>query len=293
MPTKIENPYSKYFVSKNIIINRFAILLFACCLALSYIFSVSLYTESDTDFKYHWGARIFLPISLAFVVMRGWLPKTAFSKQHLTPISIGLFCLSVQLLFMARTDFEEMYRSIYISGLTGLWCCICIYLLSRTTSVPNTEDYNNSLLWGLLTTILVITGFSQHLSYDIHADALISSMSISLLTNIVFIGLSEELAFRGVIQGVLEQHWRGNIGIFSHANIITAILFSLIHNTTFNPEIFPWYLMLFPMGLFFGLLRDKTGSWLAPGIVHASIIPIYTLSKSIDCKFVASCIAAH
>jgi membrane protease YdiL (CAAX protease family) len=49
--------------------------------------------------------------------------------------------------------------------------------------------------------------------------------------------------------------------------------------------------MLFPMGLFLGLLRDKTGSWLAPGIVHAAIIPIFILFKSIDCKFVASCIA--
>jgi membrane protease YdiL (CAAX protease family) len=292
MQEKIENNYLKCFASKNII-NKFAILLFACCLTLSYIFSIYLDSGEETDFKYHWGVRIFLPISLAFVVMRGWLPKTVFSKQHLKPISIGLFCLSIELLFTVRTGFEEMYKSIYISGLAGLWCCICIYLLSRTTSFPNTKKYNNRLLWVLLTTVLVITGFSQYLSYHIHADALISSMSISLLTNIVFIGLSEELAFRGVIQGVLEQHWRGKIGIFSHANIITAILFSLIHNTTFNPEIFPWYLMLFPMGLFFGLLRDKTGSWLAPGIVHASVIPIYILYKSIDCKFVASCIAAH
>jgi membrane protease YdiL (CAAX protease family) len=292
MPIQIKNFYSKDSFSRNII-NKIAILLFACCLALSYIFSIYLYSGEETDFKYHWGVRIFLPISLAFVFMRGWLPKTVFSKQHLKPISIGLFYLSIVMLFTVRTGFEEMYKSIYISGLAGLWCCICIYLLSRTTSVPNTQEYNNRLLWVLLTTVLVITGFSQYLSYHIHADALISSMSISLLTNIVFIGLAEELAFRGVIQGVLEKHWRGKIGIFSHANIITAILFSLMHNTTFDPEIFPWYLMLFPMGLFFGLLRDKTGSWLAPGIVHASIIPIYILFKSIDCRFVASCIAAH
>ena len=290
MALQFENRHLINSITENIFY-KFAILLFAGFLTLSYISSIFWATEIWPDFKYHWGIRIFLPLALAFIVMRGWLPKTVFSRQHLIPISVGLLLLLVEFLFLTRTSFDEIYKSITLSGLTGLWICICIYFLSKTITPPDKKKYNNYLLWALLTIILVITCFSQYLSYDIHADVLISSTLICLLTNIVFIGLSEELAFRGVIQGVLEQHWKGKFGIFSHANIITAIFFSLIHNVKFNPEIFPWYLMLFPMGLFFGLLRDKTGSWLAPGIIHAAVIPILLMFRAIDCKFVASCIA--
>jgi membrane protease YdiL (CAAX protease family) len=291
MAIKIESRHLTNTISENIF-DKFAVFFFACFLTLSYVFSIFWAPGLWPDFKYHWGIRIFLPISLAFTVMRGWLPKTTFSRHHLIPISIGLLHLLVELLFLTRTSFEELYKSIQLSGLVGLWACICIYFLSKTKIQPDSKVYNNRLLWALLTTILVITYFSQYLSYDINADALISSTLICFLTNIVFIGLSEELAFRGVIQGVLERHWKGQFGIFRHANIITAILFSLIHNVRLNPEIFPWYLMLFPMGLFFGLLRDKTGTWLVPGIVHAAAIPIVIIFRAIDCKFVASCIAS-
>lgn len=92
------------------------------------------------------------------------------------------------------------------------------------------------------------------------------------ITYLLFaVGFGEEIFFRGYIQSRLNEgfgrpfctwntHWGWGL-------IMTALLFGLIH--VFNPIGTPWWsVWTFFAGLFFGFLREKTGSILAPATVH-------------------------
>lgn len=78
----------------------------------------------------------------------------------------------------------------------------------------------------------------------------------------ILVALSEELLFRGYIQGLLRNHYGANIAI-----IHSSILFALLH--MMNPGILstPFTLInIFLVGLFFAVTREITGGiWLAIG----------------------------
>ena len=95
----------------------------------------------------------------------------------------------------------------------------------------------------------------------------------NMVSNFFFTGMTEELAFRGVIQGYLLSRWRGKWLGLSSANWLTAALFAWSHNMTFEASHLPWFIYLLPAGLFYGVVRERTGSWLAPGIAHGLVIP--------------------
>jgi membrane protease YdiL (CAAX protease family) len=81
---------------------------------------------------------------------------------------------------------------------------------------------------------------------------------MALLTICIMPGIFEELAFRGVIFGNLKHMLTPK-----RAQILTAALFAGIH---FNPLLFPYHLLI---GLFFGLLRTRSGTLLVPMFAHA------------------------
>ncbi|OAB35983.1 CPBP family intramembrane glutamic endopeptidase [Paenibacillus glacialis] len=78
----------------------------------------------------------------------------------------------------------------------------------------------------------------------------------------VLVALSEEILFRGYIQGLLRNHYGENIAI-----IHSSILFALVH--LMNPGILstPFPLInIFLVGIFFAVTRELTGGiWLAIG----------------------------
>jgi uncharacterized protein len=80
-----------------------------------------------------------------------------------------------------------------------------------------------------------------------------------LLEIAVFTALSEEIAFRGVIQGGLERAMSAR-----DAMIVQAAMFSVLH---FLPAIF---ISHFVMGLVFGWVRRRTNSIYPGMVIHAS-----------------------
>jgi uncharacterized protein len=92
-------------------------------------------------------------------------------------------------------------------------------------------------------------------------------------------GFGEEIFFRGYIQSRMNQAfgrpWRILGADFGLGLIVSSALFGLIHvfNTVdyFNGRYdfaWLWWLPNFASGLFFGLLRERTNSVLAGGIIH-------------------------
>jgi uncharacterized protein len=90
-----------------------------------------------------------------------------------------------------------------------------------------------------------------------------------------FVGFGEEILFRGYIQSRLNAsfgrpfrlmgvHWGWGL-------IIASVLFGIMHFINpYNPYQIWWAFWTFFSGLLFGLIREKTGSILAPAIVHGT-----------------------
>jgi membrane protease YdiL (CAAX protease family) len=93
----------------------------------------------------------------------------------------------------------------------------------------------------------------------------------SMLVQILLIALPEEFFYRGYLLDVLQRRWPGvllRLGPLSltRANVATAILFALGHLFT----VLSWHrLAVFFPSLLFGVLRERTGSLLAPVLFHA------------------------
>ncbi len=95
----------------------------------------------------------------------------------------------------------------------------------------------------------------------------------------VFSGFGEEIFMRGYVQGRLNQAFGRSWTVFGvqcgPGLLIASLLFGLLHAfNTYNPAAgeytLAWGWALFTVfgGLFFGLIREKTGSLLGCGIAH-------------------------
>ncbi len=92
-----------------------------------------------------------------------------------------------------------------------------------------------------------------------------------LAIHLIVVAIPEELFYRGYIQQRLNEVFRGGIEIFG-ARLGTSIflssaLFALGHLISIPA---PYRLAVFFPSLLFGWLREKTGSIIAPVILHAS-----------------------
>ena len=88
-----------------------------------------------------------------------------------------------------------------------------------------------------------------------------------LLSLILWQPLLEELLFRGVIQGQIRLHvWgREKRWGLTHANLLTSLLFVLVH-FFYHPPL--WAISVFFPSLVFGHFRDKYGSIYAALVLH-------------------------
>lgn len=90
---------------------------------------------------------------------------------------------------------------------------------------------------------------------------------------LVLVGIGEELVFRGVIQGLLDRAWGTPWRVMS-ADVgwgwfVQALLFGLVHPLVAgDPGLWPWGLWTAASGLCFGWLRARSGTILAPAMVH-------------------------
>jgi len=76
----------------------------------------------------------------------------------------------------------------------------------------------------------------------------------------------EELIFRGYIQELVHRRltvWR--LGPFSHANILTSLLFTALHFINHPPL---WAAAVFIPSLLFGFFKDRSGRLGAPIVLH-------------------------
>lgn len=204
---------------------------------------------------------------LALVLLRQPLPRMVLSVGHVSQILAGIACVWGSMFISGNFGFERTYSDWRIALILALWDLPFLVLAFR---LPERSS----------ATIFVSTWWF----FAAAAGALLLWPNGNvddpgplgdMVFNFFFIGMTEELTFRGVIQGYLLSRWRGKWLGLSSANWVTAVLFAWLHNLTLEANHLPWFIYLLPRGLFYGVVRERTGSWLAPGIAHGLIIPAY------------------
>lgn len=88
--------------------------------------------------------------------------------------------------------------------------------------------------------------------------------SAFLLLTIIYPTL-EEIVFRGLLQERLHHYLKGHIGFLTHANILTSIIFAVLHFFYHAPV---WATIVIVPSLIFGHFKDKYQSLVPPIVLH-------------------------
>lgn len=160
--------------------------------------------------------------------------------------------------------------AVYASRANGTKSLVRDYGLSW----PTPQDVGGGLLAGVAGRAwpLLIVGLSVWATHEtVHQSSLkilgetpqgITGWVIVMLVTVVGAPLIEEIFFRGLIQGAFTRRVGAIPALF-----ITALIFSVVH---VSDEGILAPLVLFPMALFLGYLRHKTGRLAAGMVAHAA-----------------------
>jgi membrane protease YdiL (CAAX protease family) len=226
------------------------------------------------DYAYRWWPELFLhwalkPVllpAIALLVLRRRLPEIRFQPQQWPHLLFAVGCAALAVLAFGKLGFDETYSNWRLALPIAALSAICVPFAQRLGAVAGGTALSIWWYFGLCGIAFCI--------WPTWLSAVPVTPLGNMVMNFLFIGMAEELAFRGVIYGYLLPRLPGRFAGISYVNWITAALFAWIHNVYLAPDHWPWLSFTFAMGLLFGVLREKTGSWLIPGIGHGSMIPL-------------------
>lgn len=218
------------------------------------------------------------------------LPLTATLIGHRNPGSVGLtnedlsyhsqravramaFVAPATILFpviglLGTTHEEWLGASILTIGFaaTGL-----LYA-NKSRNVTNGSE--SALRWTGLVPFIALLVFGLIASYVLHT---VSPLATRVVAVLVFVAFLEEFFFRGYVQSRLNDCF-GRPFSFQNVNfgaglLLSAVLFGLFHPLSVADNTpWAWAMWTAAGGLIFGFLREKTGSIIAPAMLHGAIL---------------------
>jgi membrane protease YdiL (CAAX protease family) len=109
--------------------------------------------------------------------------------------------------------------------------------------------------------------FIEYQSRPFDAAAFLSSFAVILL----FIGIPEELLFRGLLQNFLEQWWGKGFRSLGAA----SLLFGAAHLNNGEAPNYSYMLLASIAGVFYGITFRRAGNLLAPAVLHALVDAVW------------------
>jgi membrane protease YdiL (CAAX protease family) len=125
-----------------------------------------------------------------------------------------------------------------------------------------------AIAWNVVPTLL-----NHQTALGVFGPPTLPNVLAWLIFEWIFVGIAEEIMFRGLIQTKLKETWSGiwRMGKLEipHAGVVTTALFCLAHIDPFHPHII-WQQQLFAFGLgmYYSIVRHRTGSLLNPILAH-------------------------
>ncbi len=244
---------------------------------------------------------LILVLLIVRVIQASYLSE--WQKTHLGHPFLNhttMIVISLLLLALTRRDFVAYgisFKNIKYHLLVTLICLIPILLASSAFNFLDWQKWDGAfILSGIYLALLFIFALlikkkptagetvalgALFLFFAIpsSAGADIGKRILGFIYFLFFVGLGEEMFFRGYIQSRLNSVFGRPLRFFGTnwgwGIIITSLLFGLAHIFNgFNPFLgklslaWPWGFWTVFSGLAFGFLREKTGSIVAPAILH-------------------------
>jgi uncharacterized protein len=222
-----------------------------------------------------------IPLLAIWLFRRNWAEYGFTLAGWQNNLDIGIKAYLVRMIPMGvflgaliwlKTDYRSFAggASIAVGEVIGI--SLMLWVLSRQKEAKALASARSNLI-----TMLLLFLFPIVLALGIGKLSLIVVSTI--VWQFFFSGFGEEFVWRGYVQSRLNQAFGRPMRLFGIqfgvGLIVTSILFGLLHAfNTYDPEIglaslsWGWALFTTFSGLFFGILREKTGSLLAPGIAH-------------------------
>lgn len=217
-----------------------------------------------------------IPALAIWLTRRSWAEYGVTLANWQTYLDIGIKAFLVRfipdLFGRVGTSFLGLTGTVRESVLNIAWVIaviVMIWVMNRHK--PVASGRNNLILIAVL------------LVFPIGMALTMKKLSVVIVSTIIWqfvlSGFGEEFAFRGYIQSRLNQafgHPMRLLGVqFGLGLIVASLLFGLLHAfNTFDPAIgfasLGWEMVIGNVlaGFFFGIIREKTGTLLAPSIAH-------------------------
>ena len=221
---------------------------------------------------------IAVPALIIWLTRRNWKEYGVSLVNWPTNLDIGIKAFLVALIplvfgvggaMQLGLDINQVSGGLFVTMMEVIGLALMVWILNRQKPVKSGRRNVISIVLLLLLPILVALAMGK-----------LSVVIVStVIWQFVFSGYGEEFAFRGYFQSRLNQAFGRPLRLFGiqfgAGLIITSLLFGLWHaDNTYDPAIgfsslaWGWGLWTFAAGLFFGVLREKTGTLVAPGIAH-------------------------
>jgi membrane protease YdiL (CAAX protease family) len=219
-----------------------------------------------------------IPALIIGLTRRNWAAYGVSTVNWRTSLDIGTKAFLVALIPMMLglggamqlgLDTNRISGGLFVTTIEAIALAVMVWILVRQKPVLSARRNVITIVVLLLLPILVALAMRK--------------LSVVIVSTVVWqfvlSGFGEEFAFRGYIQSRLNQAFGRPVRLFGipfgAGLIIASLLFGLWHaDNTYDPAIglssaaWGWGLWTFVGSLIFGLIREKTGTLLAPGIAH-------------------------
>lgn len=223
---------------------------------------------------------VFFILPLIFVALRDLRPRDlglgldGFGRSGLSAFQAAAFVLPATMLFpvvsmLGFSAFGWEGAAILAIGFFGAGLLYLAVVRATPVTVTEGPAWSGFLFYGAL--------FAAGLAgvYFLHP---VSPVAARIVSVILFTAMLEELFFRGYLQTRLNEGFGTPfrfLGVdFGLGLILASVLFGLFHPLSSSADTIPWPWALWTgaFGLILGLLRERTGSILAPGLLHGLIL---------------------
>lgn len=222
---------------------------------------------------------ILVPVAILLLTGRSFSKYGLTLKDWRVGLGVGMKCYLISLVplgalyLMHRLGY--MYTEPVASVVISMGEATAVYLFLKWMGKKPLGDKGSPMVD--LTVMVILLALPIVVGYMVNRLSL--KVASTVVWQFMFSGFGEEIRYRGYYQSRVNEEFGcpwSLMGVrFGPGLIVSSALFATSHAlNTFNPfrgrwELaWGWALFTFFGGLFFGLIREKTGSVIAPGIAH-------------------------
>jgi len=258
------------------------VLVFLLTMIVMWILQYSPVAEWQNNFLHHYfhGHTVMILISLlAIFVTRKSFGTYAITFRNMRyHLNIASSCLAVVMPLSAlgfafllpklQTSYVDWDGALILSVLGICQVFLIAYLLKKKQTFSNLPSSNIILFLFLLVAAFSLAIFTTPYTKRISG----------FVFYLFFVGFGEEILYRGYIQSRLNEAFDRSYHFFGvnwgWGIIIASLIFGFSHMGILTLSLgeyvlrLPWVFWTFFSGLVFGFIREKTGSIVAPAVVH-------------------------